>query len=185
MARALFYNESFFYENSAVDENVNYDVIRPVMWDAQELYIQDILGTPLYNELKTQVENSTLTALNTTLLNDYVVPCLLKYTLMDSQITMLFKMRNKSVSTDRSDYSTEVDFQEHKYLVNEYRIKAEQYAEKIERYLCANQSSYPLYTTYTSSDEVRAQHQRPQTSLWLGGMNKGGIGYGYEYYENK
>jgi len=186
MARALFFQEDYFFKSSAVDENTDYDLIQPVIWDCQELYIQDILGSPLYNALKDEIvtNGGTLTtAKYVTLVDDYVAPCLLNYTLMDAQVTMLYKMRNKSVLTDRSDYSDPVDFSEHKYLTDNYRIKAEQYAEKIERYLCANQSTYPLYTTYTSSDEVRAQNQRPTTSVWMGGVYKGGKGYGYEYYE--
>lgn len=188
MARALFFQESFFYKNSPVDENVNYDVIRPVVWDCQELFIQDVLGSTLYDALKAEIvtNGGTLTTARfVTLVNNYVAPCLLNYTLVEAQITMLFKMRNKSVMTDRSDYSDPIEFSQHKYLKDEYRIKAEQYAEKIERYLCANSSTFPEYTTYTSSDQVRAQNQRPTTTLYMGGVFKGGVGYGEDYYKNK
>ena len=186
--RALFFQSAYFYENSPVDENTDYDLIRPVVWDCQELYIQDIIGSPLYSAIKAEIvtNSGTLTTqAYLDLVNGYVAPCLLNYTLMDSQITMLYKMRNRSVSTDRSDYSSEIDFKELRYLKDEYKIKAEAYADKIQRFLCANLSSYPLYTTYTTSDEVRAQNQRPSTSVWLGGTIGKVSGYGSEYYENK
>lgn len=184
MARPLFFQESYLYDNSPIDENVNFNLIRPVMWDCQELYIQDILGTPLYNLIKTEIvtNSGTLTTARlVTLVNDYVAPCLLNYAIMDSQITMLYKMRNKSVSTDRSDYSDPIEYQQHKYLKDEYRDKAEQYAEKIERFLCANSTTYPEYTTYTSSDQVRAQDQKPNIGVFLG-TDFAGNGYGWEYY---
>jgi len=185
MSRALFFEEKFLYQNSPVDENTNYKVIRPVVWDCQELYIQDILGTPLYKLIKDEIETNggTLTTARLlTLVNDYVAPCLLNYVLMDSQMTMLFKMRNKSVSTDRSDYSNPVEYKTYLHLKDEYQLKAEQYAEKIQRYLCANSSTYPEYTNYSTSDEVRAQNQRPDIGIYLGGLNIP-KDYGYEYYE--
>ena len=61
--RALFFQSAYFYENSPVDENTDYDLIRPVVWDCQELYIQDIIGSPLYNAIKAEIvtNSGTLT----------------------------------------------------------------------------------------------------------------------------
>lgn len=186
MSRALMINQEYFYENSTVDKNTDYEIIRPILWDCQELYIKDIIGSPLYDVITAEIisNGGTLTTARLlTLVNDYIAPCLLKYTLKEASIFLLFKIRNRSISTDRSDFSDPIDRSELKLLEDRYRETAEAYAEKIERYICANQSTYPEYTTYTSSDEVRAQRQRPTSSLYLGGMQKGGNGYGYEYYE--
>jgi hypothetical protein len=60
--------------------------------------------------------------------------------------------------------------------------RAEKDAGKIEDYLCANSVDYPLYTSYTSVDEVRAQGQRATTSLALG-IKPRRTGMGWEYYE--
>lgn len=172
MARALFFDQTYFYENTSVDENTDWKMIRPILWDCMEIFIQDILGTPLYNELKAQVVASTETALNITLIDDYIAPCLLNYTLAEAQVTMLYKFRNRSVSKDRSDYSSPVELKEHQYLKDQFQIKAEKYAKKIEEFLVANTTDYPLYITYTTSDEVRAQTQSSNVSLFLkGGQN--------------
>lgn len=183
MVRALFFDEKYFSLTTPVDENTNYKLIQPVIWDCQELYIQDILGTPLYDELKNQVENSTITVLNTTLLNRYVVPCLLNYTVMESQLNLMYKMRNRSVMTDRSDYSDPIDFVTVRSIRDEFRTKAEKYAQKIQDYLCANIDDYPLYKTYTTSDQVRAQNQKPTVSVFLGRGRNRATGRGWEYYE--
>jgi hypothetical protein len=183
MARALFFNESYFFENSIVDENVNYDkLIRPIIWDCQELYIQDIIGTPLYNVLKDEITTnggSLTTTRLITLNNTYIAPCLLNYTLMEAQVSMLYKMRNKSVMTDRGDFSDPVDYQTHNYLVDQFQNKAEQYAQRIESYLCANTETFPEYTTYTSSDEIRAQRQKPSVSVFLGNYGQKTNGFDY------
>lgn len=178
MARALFFDQTYFYENTAVDENTNWKGIRPVLWDCMEIYIQDIVGTQLYEELKDQVVNNTETALNQDLLDNYIAPCLLNYTMMEAQVTMLYKFRNRSVAKDRSDYSNPVDFKEHRYLKDQYQIKAEKYARKIQDFLIANIDDYPLYLSFTESDDVVAQNQSPQVSLYLGGGKRNCPTYG-------
>ncbi len=177
------FNEAYFYENTPVDENTNYNLIRPVLWNAQELYIKDILGQTLYEVITDEIEANTgtlTTARLLTLVNTYVAPCLLHYTLMDAQVSMLYKMRNLSVNESRSEFSDPIQFQQHKYLKDEYRIIAEQYAERIERYLCANLSTFPEYTTYATSDLVRAQGQGVSTTMYLGGKPRKTYGYDYE-----
>jgi hypothetical protein len=187
MSRALFFQSAYFFENSPVDENTNYDLIQPVVWDSQQLFIKEILGSPLYDVIADEIisNGGTLTTARLlTLVNDYVAPCLLNYVLMDSQTTMLYKMRNQAVLKSRSDFGEPVDFKQHRYLKDEYKIKAEAYAEKIERYLCANSATFPEYLNYTSSDQVRAKNQRPSTSVFLGGLNIPN-NYGEDYYKNK
>ena len=169
MANPLFFQESYFFLVTPIDENTNYKYIRPVIWDCQELYIQDILGTPLYNEIKSQIVANTLTVLNTTLLETYVVPCLINYVLSEVQWNLNFKFRNKSVNQDRSDFTDPIDYTTFKNIREQFAMKAQKYADKIEKYLCANTDDYPLYTTYTTSDEVRAQKQKPSISVYLGG----------------
>lgn len=171
MTRPLFFTQTYFHEHTPVDENTNYNVIQPVIWDCQELTIQDILGTPLYNELKHQIVSNTVTALNATLIEKYINPCLLKYVMHESQVSLLYKFRNKSVMQERSDFGNPVSFEEHRYLKDYYKVQAEAYAMKIQEYLKAKGDDYPLYYTYTNSDEVRAQNQKPTVSVWLKGMN--------------
>lgn len=181
------FQEQYFTENSPVDENVNYDLIRPVLWNSQELYIKDIIGQPLYEVITTEIETNggaLTTPRLVTLVDTYIAPCLLHYTIMDAQVSMLYKMRNLSVNTQRSDYSDPIEFTEHKYLKDEYRVKAEAYAERIERYLCANLNTYPEYTTYTSSDQVRAQDQKPTVPVYLGGGKKVST-FDWEYPYNR
>ena len=42
-------------------------------------YILPILGTQLYNQIISQVGSNTVSAANVTLLDNYVVPCLMYY----------------------------------------------------------------------------------------------------------
>lgn len=180
MARPLYFNQTYFYENTSVDENTNWKQLRPIIWDCQNIYIQDIIGSALFDEVNGQIVADTLTALNTTLVDDYIAPCLRNYVMMEAQVTMLYKFRQRSVSKDRSDYSNPVDFKEHRYIKDQYQIKAEKYAVKIQDYLIANLTDYPLYNTWVNTDDVIAQKQGKRVSLYLGGGKKNCPTYGRE-----
>lgn len=168
VTKGLFIDQDYVYAESAIDENTDWKLIRPVVWACQKLYIEELIGSPLYNAIETAIIADTLSGVNQTLTNEYLAPCLLYYTMMEGQVEMTFKFRNRSVLSERTNDADSVDFQSHKYLKSEYRNRAEVFAEKITRYLCANSASFPLYTTYTTSDEVRAKEGKATTSLFLG-----------------
>ena len=49
MARQLFFDESFLKDNSEIDENTDMKLLNPTIWRCQIQYIQNVLGTNLYN----------------------------------------------------------------------------------------------------------------------------------------
>jgi hypothetical protein len=61
MANVLFISETFLKDNTLLHENIDFKYLRPVVLMCQDIHIQHKIGTTLYNELKTQITNSTLT----------------------------------------------------------------------------------------------------------------------------
>ena len=59
---------SYFAAYSPVPTNFNWDDIRPFVSIAEEVWVVDIVGRKLYNELLEQVSSNTLTGENSTLL---------------------------------------------------------------------------------------------------------------------
>ena len=184
MSKAIFFDQTYFYEHTEVDENVNWKMIRSSIWNAQEVYIQDILGGTLYNLIRDEIisNNGTLTTARLVTLNDtYIAPVLLNYVMSDIQVPLLYKFREQSTSTNRSEFSTPISHSEMVKLQDYYRLKAERYADKLYDYLCANQSTYTEWTTYATSDLQRAKKPSATTGLYMGQSRT--KGYGYEYYE--
>ena len=175
VTKGLFFDQTFFYEETPVDENVDWHIIRPVIWNCQKVYVEDIIGTPLYDVIEAEII-SNAGALTTgrlvTLTNEYIVPCLVNYCMMELTTTLTFKFKNRSLQTQRSSDSDEVTLESIRYIKAEYKDLAEKFAEKIQRYLQANSSTFPEYTTYTSSDQVRAMDQKPTVGVYLPGMEK-------------
>ena len=140
-----FISTTYLKDNTPVNENVDDKLLKTSIKESQEIYIRDIIGSGLYNELLTQAFASTLTQLNTTLLDTYVAPCLKYYTLTEAMLPMTFKLMNKSVASRESDNARAISVEEMTLIEGRYRDKAEYYANRLRDYLRANTNSYPLF----------------------------------------
>jgi hypothetical protein len=76
-----FISTTYLKDNTPLNENVDDKLLKSAIKEAQEIYIRDVIGSGIYNELQTQAYANTLTALNVTLLDSYIAPCVKYYTL--------------------------------------------------------------------------------------------------------
>lgn len=147
MSIVKFISETKLKELSAINGNTDNALIQPIIVECQRVYIEPILGTGLYNELIAQVTANTLTALNITLLDNYVIPCLVAYIKYEAPLELNYKFTNKNVSKKNSENSEPNSLEETRFLMDRFKNKAEYYAERVTRYLYQNHVSYPLYLT--------------------------------------
>ena len=70
--RPLFVSAATIKEYGVIEDNVDVKLINATTIMVQDIQLQQLLGTDLYNEISDQINNNTLTALNTTLLQDYI-----------------------------------------------------------------------------------------------------------------
>jgi len=169
MSRALFFDENFLKENSEIDENVDMKLLNPTIWRCQIQYMQNVLGTKLYDKILSDIEASTLTGVYLTLVDDYCADALQYWVMYEVQIPLLFKFRDKAVSTKNSTNSAPISTKELSRIENRFKDKAEFFTERISSYLCANESLYPEYDTENEYDETRPQEGMPTVSVYLGG----------------
>ena len=132
-------------ELSLVQDNVENELIRVVLKRAQDMYIEPIVGTAQYTRLLAGVAADDLTALELTLVNDYIIMVLciaVELRLADPVTT---EIRNIGVGV-----ATEQNFQANTGSQME-RTKDMTYKDltfyknRLKRYLCENQTSYPLF----------------------------------------
>lgn len=132
--------------------NIEDKIIEGCIIDAQDVDLQPILGTDLYNKLKTDIKSASITGNYKTLLENFVVPCLIKYSLRRSLLYIWIKLKNKSVVQDNSDNSTPVDSETFDRLRTDTLNDAEFYSNRLKDYLCFNSSDFPEYSTNTNED---------------------------------
>jgi hypothetical protein len=169
----IFITEADIKETTFVDDNVDAKLIRQTIREAMDIHIQPILGTTLFEELKTQINSSTLTTLNTTLLESYVRFALIYWTLYEGVDVFVYKFRNKGVQKQTSENGLVIDTDELKRLMDRFRNKAEWYSERVTKYLIENETSYPSYLNPDSGIDVIQPKRNNYTTGWYLGGTRG------------
>jgi hypothetical protein len=180
-----FVSVTYLKDNTPLNENLDDKLLKSSIKEAQEIYIRDVIGSGIYDELQDQAYNGTLTSDNTTLLDSYIAPCLKYYTLTESMLPMTFKFMNKSVASRNSENATAITPQELSLIEQRYRDKAEYYAERLRDFLKENTTIYPKYLNPGTGFDVI----RPKNTAFFGGMYLPGTNddcfYNYDFPEEK
>ena len=131
---------------SEIEQNVEDNVLTPNIVRAQEIEIQQILGTPLYQDILTKVSGDTLNGPETILVRDYIFPCLIEYSVFYAMPSIWAKLENSSVINKTPENSITVDLPSLKYRREDIKNSAEFLATRIINFLCDQSNSFPLYT---------------------------------------
>jgi hypothetical protein len=148
MADVLFIQEDYFKKLAGVDGNVDWKKLESTIIMVQDIYIQKILGTNLYNDLKTKIISSPTMALypnEKALINEYIAKALAWYVKMEASPDFKFAYQNKGIQVKSGDNSSSADISDVKFLMDKWRIHAERYAQLVTDYLIMNTNTFPKY----------------------------------------
>ena len=118
MATILLVTSAYVKDYTFIDQNVDEKYIRISIEEAQKIHIRQYIGSGLYDEIITQVTNSSVTALNTTLLDNYIIPALKWWTLVEAAPYLTYKVTNKNIVRKNSDNSSGIDYNELDQFMN-------------------------------------------------------------------
>lgn len=146
-----------------VESNYDQDQLRSLIYDVQEMYVKPLIGSGLYDELSTQISGNTLTSANNDLL-EQIRPVVRMYVLAKGLIVFTYKIRNKGVVSMSSENSQSADFTAIDRLIQQFTDWAQVRAERLQDFLCANTTTYPLYSNPGSDeDTIRPLRNQYQT----------------------
>ena len=155
MAAVLFIDRTDLVRNSILDGNVDTDKFVFFIQTAQEIHIQNYLGTKMYNALI----NAILAGIDLpenarwkTLLDEYVVSMHIWFTQVDYIPFASYQIRNGGMFKHRSENAETVSKDEVDYLVEKARTNAEWYSRRFIDYMSFNQTLFPEYTSNTNDD---------------------------------
>ena len=154
MATVLFINRTDLVRNSILDGNVDTDKFIQFIKLSQEIDVQQILGTNMYDGLTTaipDIDNPT-NARWKTVLNDYVVPMLIWYAQANYMPFAAYQIKNGGVFKHTSENAQSVDKNEIDFLVEKARTNAEWYSRRFIDYMSFNQTLFPEYTNNINDD---------------------------------
>ena len=152
MATALFITQQDLVRNSIISGNVDYDKIIQFVRVSQEIDVQNLLGTDLYNRISADIIAGTLTGNYLSLVTDFVQPTLIWFAQMNYIPFSAYTIAKGGVYKHQAENSQSVDKNEVDYLVGKAREYANYYSTRLVDYLCFNSSLFPEYTSNTNND---------------------------------
>ena len=154
MATVLFINRTDLARNSIMDGNVDTNKFIQFIKIAQEIDVQQIMGTQMYNGLTNAIPNidDPSNARWKTVLNDYIVPMLIWYAQASYMPFAAYQIKNGGVFKHTSENAQSVDKNEIDFLVEKARTNAEWYSRRFIDFMGFNQSTYPEYTSNKNDD---------------------------------
>lgn len=146
MALVLFINEDTLKDYTILSDNIDFKQLRPEIIAIQDIYILPLLGTGLYDQLKSEITASSVSAHNQTLLDTYIQPTLIWHIMAYSPIALNFKYTNKGIGQKNTESMNGATLDDMANILGEYQKRAEYYAERLTNYLVEKSPSlFPLY----------------------------------------
>jgi hypothetical protein len=169
MNKTLLISEEYLKKTSTISLNVETFLLRQSILDAQNLHLQDVLGTSLMEKIQNLVTDSTIeeevNAKYKALLDGYIVDVVSRWAVVECLPNIRFKIMNKSVTVQDSEDSVAADINEFKYFQKILSNKAEFYSQRLTKYLQVNNTWYPEYYESRTFDETY-----PKTDQYFSGI---------------
>ena len=169
MSYILFISEYKLKASTAINLNVDVNILLPYVRQAQKLYVETKIGTDLSDKLKSLIQAGTLGAVGNeaykTLVDDYIGDMLPNWAFYHCIPFLRFKIENGNIYSKTSETGNALSTEESQHLREEVRNTAEYYTERLIEYICNNNSLFPEYNTNTGADV------NPDKNAYYNGMN--------------
>jgi len=152
MAQALFVTRDDIVKFTALNGNIDTDKFLQWIKVAQDIHIQNYLGTKLFNKINDGIVAGNLANPYLMLLNVYIKPMVIHWSMVEYMPFAAYTIANKGVYKHGSENSTNVEKSEVDFLVEKERSIAQNYTRRFIDYMCFNQSSFPEYNTNSNAD---------------------------------
>ena len=152
MAEALLVTRNDIVKFTALNGNVDTDNFIQWVKVAQDIHIQNYLGTRLLEKIKSDIIAETLSGDYLNLVVTYVKPMLIHWAMVEYLPFAAYTIANKGIYKHNSENSTNVEKNEVDYLVEKERSIAQHYTERMIDYINFNISLFPEYNTNANGD---------------------------------
>jgi len=152
MAEALLIGRADIVKFTAMNGNVDTDSFIQWIKTAQDIHIQNYLGTDLFEKIQADIIAGTLTGDYLNLVNVHIKPMLIHWAMVEYLPFAAYTIANKGVFKHSSENAENVSKDEVDYLVEKERDLAQYYTERFISYMSFNNTLFPEYRTNTNDD---------------------------------
>lgn len=144
MTTTFIISEAKLRQFTDINDNLDTALIKNAVREAQDISLQRIIGTKLYNKILSDVDASTLTGDYKTLVDDYIQDFLLYAAYYEALEAIYIRPRNNGLLTPTGgENSIEVDRTRFNQKRQSVENKMEFYAERLANYINEEQASFP------------------------------------------
>lgn len=169
MAFGLFITRNDIIKTTPLQGAIDADRLLPFIRTAQTKYMENLLGTVLYNKLQDDIEAGTpFTGAYQTLMEDYVKPTVIWYSCVEYIPFSGTQFKAEGAVKYKSEQGETPETREIDYLAQKAQDNAEWYATRLQDWLLANSQSVPEYYETTGDTTMIYPDQSNQ---YFGGLN--------------
>lgn len=156
MANAFFITETYLKDNSPLSGNVDIAEIYPFVREVENSYIQEAIGTRLFNDLitKLNVDSTLATYPDDLTLMRKIRDVVLWYTIYDALPFLAIKIRNIGIVKQTGEGHESASREDVSYLRKYCKDKGDFYLKVVQDYLCYYHTLYPTYKLGTKNDMI-------------------------------
>ena len=162
----LLISEEYLKQRSLVNDNVDACYISPSIIDAQEIYLQQIIGTKFLRKLYQLVESGDIETAPASaykeLLEQYIQPYLVYKVQSQLLLAVFAKIRNQGVVNYVDTNTTQMTQADINFLKSDFDSKASFEADRMTRYIIAHATDYP---EWGSCDDCSDMHSNPTNTF--------------------
>ena len=162
MAEFLFITPQEITNTTVLGGNVDLDKYLFCIANTQVTTIEPLLGSELYDKIKTDAENDTLAGLYLELYTEFVKPITKNESLAQYLEIASYMVTNGGVFKHSGENLEVVDKQECQYLAQKYSAFAQMFVQRFNKWICKNHLAE--YKTY--QNEVNANKDVKLTGGW-------------------
>ena len=152
MAEALLITRDDIVRYTALNGNVDTDKFLQFIKIAQDIHIQNYLGSKLFQKIQADIIAGTLAGNYLSLVTTYVKPMLVHWAMVEYLPFAAYTIANKGVYKHSSENAENVDKNEVDYLLEKERSIAQHYTERFIDYMSFNQTLFPEYRANINND---------------------------------
>lgn len=169
MAVALFIRKADIVKNTSLSGSVDSNKFLQYVQIAQEIHVQNLLGTDLYDKISDDILAGTLLGDYKKLVSDYIKPLLIQLGMIEYLAFAAYSISNAGVYKHSIETSDVASKEEIDFLIGKHKTYADYYSNRLIDYLCTNgtQTRYPEYYTNTE-DDIKPDKETTLTTWNLG-----------------
>ena len=152
MATALLITRDDIVKLTALGGNVDIDKFVQFVLIAQDIHLQNYLGTQLLEKIQSDILANTLTGNYQILVEKYLKAMLIHWAMVEYLPFAAYTIANAGVYKHTSENSENVEKNEVDFLIEKERSIAQNYTERFLDYISFNQDLFPEYNDNSNGD---------------------------------